>query len=431
MHVGCKYKKGDIIKGLQIIEDPYKIDGDKNYRAKVKCQFCDSEPYDMVLSEIKRHVFDGCGCQNNKSITSKWVSFKDWCINNGKEEFFNLWDYKLNNKIPEDVSYCTSDKYYFKCPNGKHQSSLWKIINITNSNKTKTICRYCNSFAQHAIDKYGNDVLDLYWDYDKNKISPYDILYGSKKEIWIKCQSVNYHGSYSTDPKRFLEGCRCPYCNGKLIHPNDSFANFYIEKHGNDFLKKYWDYDKNVLNPWEIAVTTNKTLWFKCEKHGSYKIIPSNLIKKEIYCPMCSKEKEKSSFQLKTENYIKHRYNYNILHEYDCSIVALNPNTKKTMPYDNDVIINENIHLIIEVNGTQHYYATSGWNRLAAKRLNTSPDKVLKNVQWRDKYKKQFAIDNGYFYLEIPSFAFKTDKYKTLIDTKIHEILSLTNEKSN
>lgn len=32
-------------------------------------------------------------------------SFKDWCIENKKENFLELWDYDKNNITPNEVSY--------------------------------------------------------------------------------------------------------------------------------------------------------------------------------------------------------------------------------------------------------------------------------------------------------------------------------------
>ena len=104
MNRGCKYKKGDILRGLRIISDPYKVDGDRNYRAIVKCIFCDSSPYEVVISEVKRHVFDGCGCKKDRSNSINWKSFEDWCKENKQEHLLEAWDYDLNNKTPDKVS---------------------------------------------------------------------------------------------------------------------------------------------------------------------------------------------------------------------------------------------------------------------------------------------------------------------------------------
>lgn len=351
MNRGCRnFQIGDIVKGLLITVDPYKVEYDKNYRSIVKCTLCDSEPYEIVLSEINRHVFDGCGCQKDRSNSINWLSFKDWCEKNNQQHLLNYWDYNLNNKTPDKVSSCTSDYYYFKCSCGKHESSLWKILSLTRHGKLKTVCKKCNSFAQFAIDKFGEDVLDIYWDYDKNTVDPWEIPHSATNDIWVKCINSVSHGSYKTKTYSFLKG---------------------------------------------------------------------------IGCPTCSDEQQISRLQEKVSNYISNDLNLIIAHERGCSIVATNPKNGYKLPYDNDVIINDK-HLIIEVHGVQHYDVNNGWICKTAKKYNLTTNKVLEDLQWRDEYKKQYALSQGYYYLAIPYWTESDESYKTLIDNKIQEILNNT-----
>lgn len=427
MNVGCRnFKKGDIVRGLQLVSDPYKIDGDRNYRGQVKCTFCDSPPFETVLGDIKYRVFDGCGCQSNRSNSPLWKSFEDWCIENDRKDLLDLWDYDLNTKAPDQVSCCTADAYYFKCGIGRHESSLHKIHCVARKSQNKKMCVKCNSFAQHAIDKFGDDVLDLYWDYDKNTVDPWEISHASKCDIWIKCLDVDYHGSYLIRPVLFLNGVGCPYCHKNRIHPRDSFAYYYIQKYGEDFLQLYWDYEKNTVDPWEIAPQSNVYIYLKCDIHGSYKIYTSNFYKHGTLCGECSRERDKSKLQEKVENYIRFNYHFDITHEYNCSIIARSPKTNRWLPYDNDIVVDSKTHLIIEVMGDQHYYVKSGFIRRQAKKYNVAPEAVLSDLQWRDEYKKQYAISQGYHYLAIPYWTEDDESYKTLIDQKIQSILNNT-----
>lgn len=349
MHVGCKYKIGDTIKGLMIISEPYKVIGKRDYMAKVKCAFCSRE-YDIILSEIKRHVFDGCGCQKDRSNSINWLSFQDWCIKNNQQQLLNAWDYGLNKKTPDKASSCTSDYYYFKCPENKHESSLWKILSLTRHGKMKTVCKKCNSFAQYAVDKFGKNVLGLYWDYNKNIVDPWVIQHASKDDIWIKCINSKSHGSYKTKPNLFLKG---------------------------------------------------------------------------VGCPTCAEEQQNSKLQEKVNNYLVDNLHLDVLHERKCSLVAINPKNGYKLPYDNDVSIGDN-HLIIEVHGVQHYDVNNGWISKTAKKRNITPRQVLDDLQWRDEYKKQYALSQGYYYLAVPYWTEHDESYKTLIDNKIQEILNNT-----
>ena len=47
-------------------------------------------------------------------------SFYEWCIENGKEEWLELWDYEKNGCSPKDISYGTNKKFLIKCPRGLH-----------------------------------------------------------------------------------------------------------------------------------------------------------------------------------------------------------------------------------------------------------------------------------------------------------------------
>ena len=97
----------------------------------------------------------------------------------------------------------------------------------------------------------------------------------------------------------------------------------------------------------------------------------------------------------------------------------MNPKTNRPLPYDNEIV---DIKLIIEVHGLQHYQL-SGFAEMSAKKFGTTPEQELNYLQWKDNYKKQYAISNGYYYLEIPYWTEKDETYKILIENKINEIL--------
>ena len=141
-------------------------------------------------------------------------SFYDWCIDNGKEDWLDLWDYELNGGCnPKDISYSANKKYYFKCSRGLHDSEE-KIINSLTNEKMNLRCNSCNSFGQYLIDNYGENALEKYWDYKKNgNLNPFEISRCSTKKVWIKCQEDEKHNSYFIRSADFTAcGSRCPIC---------------------------------------------------------------------------------------------------------------------------------------------------------------------------------------------------------------------------
>jgi len=74
----------------------------------------------------------------------------------------------------------------------------------------------------------------------------------------------------------------CKQCN--------SFAQWGIDNIGEDFLEKYWDYEKNTIDPWEIDKgSSSKIIYIKCQEkiyHGSYKTYCNSFINNSR-CPYC------------------------------------------------------------------------------------------------------------------------------------------------
>ena len=48
---------------------------------------------------------------------------------------------------------------------------------------------------------------------------------------------------------------------------------------------------------------------------------------------------------------------------------------------------------------------------------------AFKYQKWKDNFKKNYALEQGYNYIEIPYWKVKDDSYKELISNKIKEIL--------
>lgn len=116
-----------------------------------------------------------CGCLQIESIkklrgTYRKQNFEEWCAENKHQEFLERWDYAKNTKLPSEVSYVSSSKFYFKCPIGKHESSLYALKCVIKMKILK--CRFCDSFAQRFIDIRGEDAVEKYWDFEKKQGQP-------------------------------------------------------------------------------------------------------------------------------------------------------------------------------------------------------------------------------------------------------------------
>lgn len=497
-------KIGDVIGRWEIIgtaPDRFTPKQQRIPHWKCRCTCGSGIVKDVSDNSLKTGNSTSCGCVQLESInklkgTIRSQSFYDWCVENDRKDFLDRWDYEKNNKMPEDISYCSRESFYFLCPERKHKSSKYALVNVTTDRtKNKLRCRYCLSFAQRLIDVRGENALELYWDYDRNTEDPWKIEGSSKVNgVWLKCVDTDYHGSYYVIRDHAIYGGGCPYCSHVKIHPKDSFGQYLINTYGESNFKKIWNFEKNDVDPFTIAPSTrskkvwlnctetdyhppsllypndvnnhgvycsycskhpnlickedslgylhpksvelwsdkndkspyeyfpksNQKVWWKCEneKHEDYQRNICDATALDFRCPCCSQERSFSFLQEKVSNYIKNTYGYTILHEGYCNVIPINPKTNCKLFFDNEIV---EIKLIIEVHGQQHYELT-GFTKLTAKHYGTTPEVELEYLQWKDNYKKQFALDNGYSYLEIPYLAEKDDYYKKLIDDKIKEI---------
>lgn len=130
--------------------------------------------------------------------------------------------------------------------------------------KKNTKLDYDKSF-KYYIEQGLNEPIEKYWDYNKNEFNPENIRRSSMKNIWIKCQEHNYHGSYLTTANSFSSGKRCPYCVNRKVNYFDSVGFLH-----HDIAKQiYQDVelnDVNILDTYKLAPQKHDIFYFKCDK---------------------------------------------------------------------------------------------------------------------------------------------------------------------
>ena len=421
---------GDVFNTWEVMRAPEKVNNSKMNYCWCKCTCCGKEKH-VRCSDLKA-LASSCICQRKKkyNITKpqklKTISFQQWCEENQHTEFLDRWDYELNKYTPDVVAYKSGYKIYFKCPRGKHESKGIVLFSITKGGNSCECddCRLEKDSFGVWCENNKPEILDL-WDYDKNSISPYKISYGSNSKYYFKCPRGIHDSSLIKINTITLKNLKifCYKCN--------SIGQYIVDNYGEEYVSLFWDYDKNIKDPFSVSRGgSSSKMFIKCldnTSHPSYAVSPSNFLKGRR-CPCCKQERTSSKLQDKIVKYIDEKYCYKMLHEYMCSIKPKNPKTGYALPYDNQVIIDENTSLIIECHGEQHFKVT-GYIKSEAEKYGITPEKVIAEIQWRDEYKKQFALSHGYYYLAIPYTAENDESYKSMIDTKIHEILSLNNLK--
>lgn len=302
-------------------------------------------------------------------------------------------------------------------------------------------CKSCTSKikAENRVAKLLEDGGSLWdsgydfineWDYDKNyPLTPYDVTpMANRKAYWI-CSECGHSWKALINNRAFGNGC--PECakakrvqtkttndilqRGSLADVNPRLAEeFLIEKN-------------NDLKPSDILLHSGKLYWWKCKDCGCEWQATADSRADNKGCPECARNNSKSRLQRLVEKYIEEKYCLMMKHEFDCSLHCKNPKTSCNMPYDNEIVLSNGVKLIIEVHGVQHYQVT-GWAKSKAKHYNITPEEAFEYQRWKDNYKQAYAIGQGYEYLIIPYWSETDESYQLIIDSKIHEILSKTQQ---
>ena len=130
--------------------------------------------------------------------------------------------------------------------------------------------------------------LVVFWDYEKNgSITPEMVTLGTGQRFYWKCRICNR--SYLNWPSRIAQGSVCSKHRNLVKKGINDLATLHPE------LLKYWDYDKNDVDPSEIYGGGERVVYWKCEKGHSY---PKSILKhvRGEGCPICAGKKVLAGF---------------------------------------------------------------------------------------------------------------------------------------
>ena len=324
---------------------------------------------------------------DSKSSCGLCYTFAEWGIDNLGENFLEeYWDYDKNGELgidPWKISYGSNKYVYIYCKKTDyHGSYKIKCPDFIHGSR----CSYCkgdylvhpkDSFGQFLIDSFGDNALELYWDYNKNKIDPFKYTRHTNRKVWIYCQEKDYHGSYDILCGEFVNGGRCGYCKGSVkVHERDSLGYLYPKS------LRVWS-DKNEKSPYEYTPYSNKYIWHKCLsfKHEDHYGAVSNVCISDFRCPDCVREQKDSIMATTLKQVLKREYGHTIW-EYDAGFKVHNHISRY------DIYVPE-LNLLIECQSEYH----------------DSEEQIE-----IDRLKKQFALDNGYEYIAIDKRDFSIEE---------------------
>ena len=148
----------------------------------------------------------GCDVCAGRRVLSGFNDLVTWCKMHNRQDILDSWDYELNDVTPQEVfGQEKTHIYKWKCDKGHHYERT------CNARSRLYSCPVCNC---HELQSGVNDFATLYpellseWDYEKNSISPYDILPGANKTVHWKCAMGHTWSTKLHQRTRLFTGCK-------------------------------------------------------------------------------------------------------------------------------------------------------------------------------------------------------------------------------
>lgn len=267
----------------------------------------------------------------------------------------------------EDISGSRS-KFTVQC---KECSHVWETeINRFFSHGSR--CFVCaRGGPRWSVEKFLREI-DLLKDKEDYIFSDYENINRNKSKFTVYCKKCN--NVWSVDIDHFFgRNSRCINCFKKRWTNNRVIEEFNLTA----------DSDKFEVILTEEIICDQSRFAVKCKKGHIWVTTPQRYFISKSRCPICNEskgEKKIASFLEQAGIIFEREKRFS-----DCRCVY-------PLPYD---FYLPNFNLLIEMQGEQHY-KISRWSRNLEKNL-----KQFEQIQKRDSIKKQFAVDNGYRFLEI------------------------------
>ena len=140
-------------------------------------------------------------------------------------EIASEWNYEKNDTKPSEYRPASNKKVWWKCSKGHEWQTT--INNRTSGNS----CPYCSG---RKVVKGENDLATRFpellkeWDYEKNKIDPIEVSYGSNIRVWWKCSKG--HEWQTTISNRTSLRRGCSLCSKEMRTSFPELAIYYYIK---------------------------------------------------------------------------------------------------------------------------------------------------------------------------------------------------------
>ena len=183
---------------------PYDVTHTSNKKVWWKCPKGDDHEWESVI--YNRSIGTGCLiCSNRKVVMSNMLSTTH-------PELAKEWHPTKNGDLtPKNITAGFSKRIWWKCDKGDDHEWVTSIANRLNK---KTGCPFCSGRRSSKSNSFSVKYPEIakQWHPTKNgDLTPNDIVSGSQKKVWWKCDKGEDHEWISSEVNKVKRNY-CPYC---------------------------------------------------------------------------------------------------------------------------------------------------------------------------------------------------------------------------
>lgn len=271
---------------------PHNVSSGSAKKVWWKCSKGDDHEWLATINNRTKPINQNCPiCSGQKVVLSN-------CLATLRTDIANEWHPTKNNPLtPFDVTCGASKRVWWKCKKGDDHEWQNSISNRTTQNQGCPICQNKKVVLSNCLATV-NPTLSKEWHPTKNlPLTPYDIVEGSNKKIWWKCDKGEDH-EWKTALSHRINGRNCPICSGRKVVLSNSLFTLNSE------LAKEWHPLKNEsISIDSLTLNSHKKIWWKCDKGEDHEWEASVASRNNGRgCPICSGKKVVKSNSLATLN---------------------------------------------------------------------------------------------------------------------------------
>jgi positive regulator of sigma E activity len=186
--------------------------------------------------------------------------------------------------VPEDITYASNKKLWWRCPAGPDH--VWAAV-VSHRTTRGDGCPFCANqrvSVTNALSKLAPAVARQWHPTKNGDLRPRDVVVGSHKRVWWKCPKGPDHEWRVAVDNRTTAGYGCPFCSGKRATAARNLA--VVAPH----LVPEWHPTANgALRPQDVTPQSNRHVWWRCPEGADH--VWSTTVADRTRgagCPFCS-----------------------------------------------------------------------------------------------------------------------------------------------